>query len=48
MWKTIQEKEPVRPSTKLNQKLVAVDGSPRDSTCGLAIPGIEASSTTIL
>jgi WD40 repeat protein/serine/threonine protein kinase len=38
MRKTIREKEPVRPSTRLTQKLVAVDVSPRKSTSGLAIP----------
>ncbi len=41
MRKTIREKEPVRPSTKLSQMLVAADGSPRQSTSGLAIPTAE-------
>jgi eukaryotic-like serine/threonine-protein kinase len=38
MRKTIREKEPVRPSTKLSQTLVAVDDGTRKSTSGLAIP----------
>src|SRR5208283_4891164 len=38
MRKTIREKEPVRPSTRLTQELVAADVSPRKSTSGLAIP----------
>src|SRR6185436_11737657 len=38
MRKTIREKEPVRPSTRLSQMLVAADVSPRKSTSGLAIP----------
>ena len=36
--RTIREKEPVRPSTKLTQELVAADVSPRKSTSGLAVP----------
>ena len=38
MRKTIREKEPPRPSTKLSRILVAADISPRKSTSGLAIP----------
>ncbi|MCX6925004.1 MAG: serine/threonine protein kinase, partial [Verrucomicrobia bacterium] len=38
MRKTIREKEPVRPSTKLTQELVAADVSPRKPTSGLAVP----------
>jgi serine/threonine protein kinase len=38
MRKTIREKEPVRPSTKLSQTLVAADVSPRKSNSGMAIP----------
>ena len=41
MRKTIREKEPQRPSTKLSQTLVAADVSPRKSTSGLAIPTAE-------
>ena len=38
MRKTIREKEPQRPSTRLTQELVAADVSPRQSTTGLAVP----------
>ncbi|MSU36431.1 MAG: hypothetical protein EXS36_15310 [Pedosphaera sp.] len=39
--KTIREQEPVRPSTRLSQILVAADVSPRKSTTGPAIPTAE-------
>jgi len=38
MRKTICEKEPMRPSTKLTQELIAADVSPHQSSAGLAIP----------
>jgi hypothetical protein len=38
MRKIIREKEPVRPSTRLTQELVAADVSPRKSASGLAVP----------
>jgi len=38
MRRTIREKEPERPSTRLTQELVAVDASQRRSPSGLAIP----------
>jgi len=38
MRKTIREKEPQRPSTRLTQELVTADVSPRKSTTGLAVP----------
>src|SRR6185369_14596931 len=41
MRKTIREKEPTRPSTKLHQTLVAADVSRRKSASGLAIPSAE-------
>ncbi len=41
MRKTIREKEPVRPSTKLTQELVAADVSPSKLTTGLVVPTAE-------
>ena len=38
MRRTIREKEPARPSTRLTQELVAADVSSRKSTSGLAVP----------
>src|SRR5947207_1134845 len=38
MRRTIREKEPQKPSTRLTQELVAADVSPRQSSAGLAIP----------
>ena len=38
MRKTIREREPVRPSTRLTQELVAAGVSRRKSSTGLAIP----------
>jgi serine/threonine protein kinase len=45
MRKTIREKEPVRPSTRLTQELVAADANRRKSTQGLAVPTQEEAST---
>src|SRR5438093_1114598 len=47
MRKTIREKEPMRPSTKLTQELVAADVSPRKSTPGLAVPTQEEVSADL-
>jgi serine/threonine protein kinase len=41
MRRTIREKDPVRPSTRLTQELAAVDASPRQPSSGLAIPTAE-------
>ncbi len=41
MRRTIREVEPVKPSTRLTQDLVAVDVSPRKSNKGLKIPAQE-------
>jgi WD40 repeat protein/serine/threonine protein kinase len=38
MRRTIREKEPLRPSTRLTQELAAVDARPRSATGNLAIP----------